>query len=134
MEMITVRCRLNLSMVQRDLSGKKERKREICVDIVKYKTCSDGFHTYLKSSETPPNFPFFLNFYLPYFYILNFLLSAKLYFYQFITYLTLQMHTQRHYKISLFCSLPNAYHNVWQIENTQSTFMERISKLKQWQT
>ena len=47
--------------------------------MVKYKTCSDGFHTYLKSSETRPNFPFYLNFYLPYFSTLNFLLSAKLF-------------------------------------------------------
>lgn len=43
MERITVRCRLYLSVVQRNLSGKKERKREIHVDIVKYKTCSDWF-------------------------------------------------------------------------------------------
>lgn len=43
MERITVRCRLYLSVVQRNLSWKKERKREIHVDIVKYKTCSDWF-------------------------------------------------------------------------------------------
>lgn len=128
MERITVMCRLYLRVVQRDLSGKKQRKKEIHVDmLVKCTTCSGWFSLISQIFRDSPRQAILSKFLLVlfFFHCIFYYLKKYIFAYLFIAYLTLPMHTQRHQKVRIiYCSLPSTCNNVWQIENTQSTFTE----------